>query len=283
MDKIKIKNKTIQELLEDYENSEGLCWYDFFICIDYSFYSFRENFKELMKHIEKYEKEIFSTQKNTEFKDVHLSLTKTRNYRKKFFRLFYNYVATTYSLEENYINFLVDKKEDPIIGKNFETINKVPERLFVFALRNFTTHHKTFNFSNSIEHIKTPDFQGGNFIITTKGQFVIKKADILSDFDKVLCDKSVPQKNKNSEYLYNKKSLSTLHSYIHQNFKNLNINLKDVVQTHFDLFNKHLNTINDEIKTKNKKAISEARALNKEIVKKQNSIVKQKIAEKVKR
>lgn len=250
--------KTIGELINEHEKHAFYGHFIFLLKSKITYFIWQENLDELLKLISKYEKETIS--RNKKFKDKTLSQIKSRNYLKKFIKSFHNYVASVYSLEEQYKEFL-SPTSNLTIKQSFEKMFDKPPRLFIFALRNNITHHTIPPISISVSHRKNQDNKG-NTIFVTKGQFNVSKNTILSNL-----------RNSNSKFLKNNKKKNILYQYISKQYKSkLSINLKDVIKNHQKLLLGHIKSTNNQIIRINKAGYQEVEKIYKTIINRQSKI-----------
>lgn len=258
--------KTINELINNYKSSDCYELYDFMLKSKGIRYVFEDNFKELLNYINKYEKETTSRQKK--FKDKMLSRIKSRNRLNKFIKYFHNYVASTYSLEEHYKEFLssVSYKD---IKKKFEDIYENPLRLFVFAVRTNITHYTIPPISIAVHH-KRNKTSGGDVLFLTKGSFKISKFAILTDHHKATTTNG---NRSDSKFIANDNKRKILYAYISKEFKSGSfIDLKEVVKKHYIAFLKHINKVDNELITIKKIGYNKTEKLHKEIIRKQSKL-----------
>jgi hypothetical protein len=238
--------------------------YNFLLKAKFIQYIFEDNFRELLNHIEKYERE--TALKGDKLKIVSLSRIRTQNYLKKFIKYFHNYAAATYSLEEHYGKFLTSLSRVDI-KTEFDTFNNNPFRLFVFAIRNYLTHYSIPSFSISVSQKNIKIKEGSLFL--DKGKFNINKLEILSDDQE-----SRPvngRRNQSSKFLVNDEKRGILCSYIKRNYKGLlNIDIKDFIEIHHREFSNHINNINERLIKINEGEYKKIKYLHKKIVKRQN-------------
>lgn len=251
-------SKTISELIEEYENHAFYNRYDFLLKSKTTYYIWRENFTDLLKFINKYEKETIS--RNKKFQDKTLSRAKRRNYLKKFIKLFHNYAAAVYSAEEQCKDFLSSSQYQNIKSE-FDKIFNEPLRLFIFALRNNITHHTIPPISISVHH-KKRIAKTGDVIFVTKGHFNVKKNVVLSDLY-----------NNNSKFLRDRNKKIILYAHINKQYKNkLSIDLKETIKKHQTLFLKYLKRTNNQIIATDRNGYQEIGKLHKTIIYRQNKI-----------
>ncbi len=259
------KEKTIGELINDYRSSSCYNIHYFLLKSRYIRYVFEDNFRELLKHINKYEREIFSKRQN--FKEKKLTGIKSHNYLKKFIKYFHNYVAVVYSVEGHCDKFLPTRGS--MRGK-FDVMKREPLRLFIFALRNNITHYTIPPISISVKHKKRTTSHG-EVLFLTKGHFKVSKTAILSDNQNAQPTRRSGQSN--SEFLIDDIKRNILCAYISRRYKNSSsINLKDVVIKHHKMFLKYINKIDSELIGMNKTGYCETERLYKEIIKRQSML-----------
>lgn len=258
------EEKTINEIIQKYESSSGYKIYNFLLRTKFIQYIFEDNFRELLNHINKYEKETAS--KDNKFKIIRLSRTKTRNYLKKIIKYLYNYSAITYSLEEHYGKFLTSLSIRDI-REEFEAIYNEPFRLFIFAIRNNLTHYTVPPFSISVNHekIKMKDVN----LFLSKGRFNIDKLAILSD-DREARPINGRRNRSDSKFLENDGKRSILCSYISSNYEGLHIDLKEVIKEHHKEFSSHIDNIKKRLIELNEAEYNKTENLHKKIIKRQN-------------
>ena len=258
-----INRKSISKLIEEYENHSFYERYNFILKSKITYYIWQENFTDLIKLINKYEKETIS--RNKKFQNKTLSRVRSRNYFIKFIKLFHNYVAAAYLIEEQYKDFLFVGANQNIKNK-FEKIFDEPLRLFIFALRNNITHHTIPPISISIHHKKGISNMGDTIFIA-KGAFQVNKNKILSDLD-----------NKDSKFLggstKNRDKLrSILRSYLaSQHRGKLSIDLEGVIKKHHGITLKYKRTADHQIVALDKDGYREIERLHKTIIHKQSKI-----------
>ena len=259
------KEKTIGELINDYESSGCYNIYYFLLKLKYIRYVFEDNFRELLNHINKYERETVSKRKK--FKEKKLTIIKSRNYLKGFIKYFHNYAAAVYSVEEHYNEFLPMERS---AWEKFKTIKQEPLHLFIFALRNNITHYTIPPISISINYKKRMMSQG-EVLFLTKGQFKVSKAAILSDNQNAQPTRRRGQSN--SKFLSDDTKRNILCAYISRKYKgSLSIDLKDVAKKHHKMFLKHINKIDSELIGMNKTEYCKTERLYKEIIKRQSKL-----------
>jgi len=257
------KNKPIHEMVDEYEASSGYKLHNFLLNINYILYTFSDNYRELLKHVTKYEKATISKQKNTEFKEVTPSRAKSRNYLKKFVKYLHNYTASVYSVGEYY-------KDNNF--NRFAEIKKNPLDLFVFALRNHLTHHAVPSVSISVKYSRG-GITGTGFFISSKGIFGINKSAITLDHRK----KVELGRNYKSKFIWNQRLLGRLDSYISKNYRGvLSIDLKKVVSNHYKLFQNYVKGFNNRLIEEHKTQYYKTKKLHQDIIKKQSSLFKKK-------
>ncbi|MCD6232796.1 hypothetical protein J7J81_00200 [bacterium] len=229
-------------------------------------YVFEDNFRELLNHINNYEKETTSKQKR--FKDRSLSRIKSRNYLKKFIKYFHNYAAITYSLEQHYDKFLLSFSSCTNTRREFEKIYCNPLRLFIFAVRNNITHHTVPPVSISVSH-KRVETKRGKILFFSKGKFNIDRLAILSDFWKT---QPFSGNRSDSKFLKNDEKRRILHSYISREYKGLSIDLKKVIKEHYKTFSNHIDNINKKLIKIDQAGYCKTENLYKKIVKRQSKL-----------
>jgi len=237
------REKTISELIKEYEDSMAYKLYNFLLRSNHARYIFEDNYRELSGHVSKYEYETTSSQKT--FKDKSLPRIKSRNRLRKFIKYFHNYASATYSLEEHYDKFfssIAYKKTK----QKFSSLYEEPLRLFIFAVRNNITHYTIPPISVSVQHKKNKTIKGETLFVT-KGHFNMSKSAILSDHWKA---QPIGKKknHSSSRFLENDNKRKVLCAYISKEYRGrLSIDLKDIVKKHQDLFLKYLEGANKEI------------------------------------
>lgn len=262
------KEKTISELINDYESSSCYKLYNFLLRSKYIRYVFEDNFRELLNHINNYEEE--TTSKQDKFKYRSLSRTKSRNYLKKFIKYFHNYVAITYSLEGYYGKFFSSPSYKDIRAE-FEKIYCDPLRLFIFAVRNNIIHYTVLPVSASVHHKKI-EAKEGKILFLTKGGFKIDKLVILSDHQEA---KPIPTKNNQSDskFLTNDTKRRILCSYISKQYKGvLSLDLKKIAIEHYEIFSNHIDDINKKLIEVDKIEYHKMENLHKKIVRRQSKL-----------
>ncbi len=255
--------KSISELIDEYESNSSYKLHNFLLISKHIQYVFEDNFKELLNHITKYEKETVSRGKK--FKEKKLTRIKNRNYLKKFIKYFHNYVAAVYSAEEHYNKFLPMKRS---VWEKFKTIKQEPLHLFIFALRNNITHYTIPPISISVIHKKRMTSQG-EVLFLTKGQFRVNKAAILSDHQNAQPTRRRGQSN--SKFLSNDSKRNILYRYILEKYRGTSsIDLKRVIKNHRILFLKYIRKADSELVESDKIQYSEIKKLYQEIIKRQS-------------
>ena len=257
--------RSVYDMDQAMRASRGYQMHMFFIRIRYLQYAFQENYKELNKLTLRYEKETFSKQKNTEFRDIKLSRTRTRNYRKKFIRHLLNFTSSSYALEESYKTFFKGKETQyPQVWTKFQTILEEPERIFIFALRNHMTHYKTLNVSVGVNHKKnTPDKP--KFFITTLGRFTVDRSMFMRDSSRVYAE------GAESEFLKNRELLRKLNVLLRK-FEGAHIDLKAPLNDYYVLFTEHMATTDEEVLKDHRSDYDETDRLYGSILKRQSEI-----------
>ena len=265
--------KIIGEIVDEYEASLGYKLYNFLLNANYIKHVFEDNYRELLNHVTRYEKITTSKQKNVEFREIILSRVKSRNYLKKFTKYLHNYVASVYSIEGNYKDFLFRDSFDKEAWKEFKKIENEPLHLFVLALRTHVTHYKippiSISIEHHIEHHKDRVVET-EFFIFTKGTFKLKKSAMTSDYLKTQTSSTYE-----SKFIRDKNKLRQLYYYVEKKYRGtLSINLKEVISGHYDLFRNHIDNFNNRLINKYKTEYDETKKLHQNILEKQNKLLK---------
>ncbi len=206
--------KVMRDYINELHKSEG---YDIFIItrhLNVTKFIVDKNYKDLIKLINNYEIYIDKLPRGSTF-----TSTKAKNFRSEFLRLLINYTSSIYALEENIEHFFrwtEEKEATSVVNNNLKVLQSLeqflqsPERLFIFAIRNYMQHSKILNVANSMSLLEKKD--------ESKGQFLIKKSDITRDLN-----------NSYSFFLINTNSRRILLNHIKINYISYSINLKHVL------------------------------------------------------
>ncbi|MFW6026655.1 MAG: hypothetical protein ACOCRX_09960 [Candidatus Woesearchaeota archaeon] len=243
-------------------NSNFYNIYKFLLNSEYIKYTFEENFTALANCIKNYEEEIYSKDNNPP--KVNFPSKKSKEHLKNFIKNLHNYSTSVNSTEKQYDHFFKTKTKISTNSerKYFEKIKKDPLHLFVIALRHYIAHASIPPITISIHQTKKEKvFKEKDLIFISEGKFKINKNVILQKLQ-----------SNNSFIIFkdNSKKRTILSKYLKKERKD--INLKNSLDKHFNLFSDHIDKTNKKIKNIDKEEYLKIKKLHQEITEEQKKV-----------